>query len=99
MTKEMQELERRIDSLRAEVRRAMTGGDRARATALRAELRQAQRQWDDSLDEIEADLRPGAELAPEAGAGPGQRASQPAGPRFPLLPAREQVHQALTLLG
>jgi len=99
MTKEMQELERRIDSLRAEVRRAMTGGDRARATALRAELRQAQRQWDDSLDEIEAELPPEAELAPEAGAEQGPRVSRSAGARSPLLPAREQVHQALTLLG
>jgi hypothetical protein len=61
-------------------------GDRVRARALRADLRQAEHAWEDALADIE------------------ERASpvdvSPAVPRHggPLLPVREQVHQALTLL-
>jgi hypothetical protein len=89
VTQEMEALERLIEELSGEVRRAASRGDRDRASALRAELRDARRRWDDSLDQLEADTadRPPAEPAPapvHAGA---------------LLPARDQVHQALTLIG
>src|SRR5258706_4360194 len=76
-------LEQRIDQLRAEVRRAAMGGDRVRARALRAELRQAEHAWEDALADIE-------EQAP--------RVSPPPRLPGPLLPIREQVHQVLTLL-
>nr|WP_205862902.1 hypothetical protein [Planosporangium thailandense] len=62
--------------MRVAVRQAVLAGDRAQATALRAELRRAEREWDDALDEF-ADQTP----VP------------------PLLPIRDQVHNALTLLG
>ncbi len=123
MTQELEALERRIEKLRAEVRRAVAGGDRDRARGLRAELRASEREWDKSLDLLEADQaaaptgagaagRPsGAEVAdgssgagraagPGAsgrGSGGGGRGSGGGGGA--LLPAREQVHQALTLLG
>jgi len=84
VTQEMEALERRIERLRAEVRRAVGGGDRDRARGLRAELRECERQWDESLDQLDADQ-------PASTDGPGSAG--------PLLPAREQVHQALTLLG
>ncbi|MGI5202268.1 hypothetical protein ACQEU6_11910 [Spirillospora sp. CA-108201] len=78
------ELEARIARLRAAVRRAMAGGDRARARELRAELREAETAWDDA---VLGDV-------PVSGA----RRDVDDGPRG-LLPVREQVHQALTLLG
>ena len=86
MTESVEALERRIDKLRAEVRRAATSGDRVRAHAMRAELRSAEHAWEEALAELE-------ELAPaDAGHVPMPQAG-------PLLPVREQVHQALTLLG
>lgn len=137
---DLDRLELRIDRLRTEVRRAAAGGDRQRASALRGELRDAQRLWDESLARLEADetserardaesaagqddeslagtpavVRSAAGVpsraqatASERDEGRGSRsdASQPG--RFPrsrsvsegILPAREQVHQALTLLG
>lgn len=69
--------------LRAEVRRAVAGGDRDRAIGLRAELRETEHQWEESLARLEA--------TPAIRTGPAQAGA--------LLPAREQVHQALTLLG
>jgi hypothetical protein len=83
----MEEIERRIEELRAEVRRAAASGDRVRARVMRAELRDAEHLWDQALAILE-------EQSPTAPAG-----SAPALRTGPLLPIREQVHQALTLLG
>ncbi len=77
-------LERRIDELRVAIRRAVARGDRSRARDLRAELRHAERAWEEMLTDLERGV-PAAESAAE-----------PAGA---LVPIREQVHQALTLLG
>lgn len=68
------------------MRRAAIEGDRLRARALRAELRQAEHAWEEALADIEAQI-PAANASPSA-------------PRLSgaLLPIREQVHQALTLL-
>jgi hypothetical protein len=82
----IEKLERRIDQLRAQVRRAAIGGDRVRARALRAELRQAEHAWEEALADIEESAAPAEAVAPI----PKQVG--------PLLPIREQVHQALTLL-
>ncbi len=98
----MDRLERLIDRLRAEVRRAAAGGDRDRASALRAELRQAERRWDDELARLEADLEDGPPVASSESAGPGSASIKDRVGRqasAASLPAREQVHQALTLLG
>ncbi|WP_207934121.1 hypothetical protein [Actinomadura sp. KC06] len=75
------ELEARITLLRAAVRRAVAAGDRRTARELRAELREAERAWDDAV------------LGDDPGTGDGGDAGRG------LLPVREQVHQALTLLG
>ncbi|WP_433609317.1 hypothetical protein ACQP2P_37970 [Dactylosporangium sp. CA-139114] len=75
-------LERRIDRLRADLRRAATTGDRAHARTLRAELRRAEQEWDEALARLE-------ERAPVV-------PRQPTPP--PMLSIREQVHHALTLL-
>jgi hypothetical protein len=78
-------LERRIDDLRAAVRRCVIARDSAQARALRAELRAAERAWEqaiaDLVEDAEADL-----------------GSDQALPAASLVPVREQVHHALTLL-
>ncbi|MFD0782333.1 hypothetical protein ACFQZ8_00010 [Micromonospora azadirachtae] len=86
MAESLDDLETRIDALRTAVRRALTAGDRNDARRLRSELRQAEAQWDDALLAIE----------PEEQASPPRPEPQDAGP---LLPIRDQVHQALTFLG
>jgi hypothetical protein len=78
----LEELERRIEGLRTEVRRAAMFGDLVRARELRADLRRAERAWDEALAAL---------TSPEDD--PDQ-----VGQSGPLLPIRDQVHQALTLL-
>jgi hypothetical protein len=84
-------LERRIDELRVKVREAMLSGERALAGQHRASLRQAEQAWEDALAE-----------ATEASTGPEASASSepPDSPDPPgsLLPLREQVYEALSLL-
>ncbi|WP_067891777.1 hypothetical protein [Actinomadura chibensis] len=82
------ELEARITELRAAVRRAMAAGDRDGARGLRAALRDAERAWDDAVL--------GDAPAPDP---PAPAAAPANGDRRGLQPVREQVHQALTLLG
>jgi hypothetical protein len=97
VTSEMEAIERRIERLRAEVRRAVAGGERDRARGLRAELREADRLWEESLARLEADtgevesVDVGGRTRPAGGS---SRSDDRA-----ILPVREQVHQALTLLG
>jgi hypothetical protein len=104
----MESLERRLGMLRAEVRRAAASRDAARVRALRAELRNAERDWDDALARLE-DKQPAAEdpamsqaplrTRPEGSGAAVVAAGAATIPAAgPLLPLREQVHQALTLL-
>jgi hypothetical protein len=79
-------LERRLDQLRAALRRAVSTGDRILARALRAELRQAEHAWDDALADIEDRV-----AAPVEVVGVSRLAGS-------MLSIREQVHHALTLL-
>jgi hypothetical protein len=85
-------LERRLRELRQAVRAALADRDAARAKELRAELRRTERAWDALVSNPEPDGE--MESLPDSGF---------SGPLRPgpvsLLPVREQVHQALTLLG
>jgi hypothetical protein len=98
VTESVESLERRIGVLRTAVREAVLAGDRERASALRRDLRQAEQAWEDALAHAEdarastarADARPTAEPDPQPGTG--TRSAHP------LLPLREQVHDALSLL-
>ena len=85
----MELIERRIEELRSQVRRAAVGGDRVRAQALRAELRAAEQDWEEALAQLE-------EQVPAGPAGPAGSTGQGRGS---LLPVREEVHQVLALLG
>lgn len=77
----LEHLEARMESLRAKVRRAVLAGDAVRARQLRAELRQAEDEWDEALSAA-APPTPQPEMSVTG----------------PLVPIREQVHQALTVL-
>jgi hypothetical protein len=94
-------LERRIDRLRVAVREAVLAGERERASALRRELRQAEHEWEDALARAEESLPPPSEPPPSEPRLSVPRASEPwaaAAGNAPLLPLREQVHEALALL-
>jgi hypothetical protein len=84
---QVEDLEKRIASLRAAVREASLRGDKDQASRLRRELRGAERDWDEALDAA-------APAADAAGDAVGARAGR--GPS--LLPLREQVYEALSLL-
>jgi hypothetical protein len=86
VTETAEALERRIGRLRTAVREAVLAGDGERATALRRELRQAEQLWEDALLQ-----------AQEETAGPDKPEDQ-ARAQGSLLPLREQVHEALSLL-
>jgi hypothetical protein len=83
VTEAAEALERRIDELRTAIRQAVAAGDTERARALRAELRRAEIEWEQALEELAEQVEKVVPTRPSA----------------PLLPLREQVHQALVLLG
>ena len=101
MTDSVESLERRISQLRTAVREAVLAGATERASALRRDLRQAERDWEHALAEAatEAEAEAGAETVRADDAGAGRPAQQEAA-HAPgsLLPLREQVHEALSLL-
>ncbi|WNV90363.1 hypothetical protein [Umezawaea sp. Da 62-37] len=82
MADKLEDLEARIKSLRVEVRRAVLAADAMSARRLRAALREAEDDWDQTLAAA-APPAPQPEASPVTGA---------------LVPVREQVHQALTVL-
>lgn len=90
VTESVEALERRIGQLRSGVREAVLAGEKARARQLRADLRTAEAEWEQAL----ADAVPGTAAA-EPEPGPAQ---PPDTARVSLLPLREQVHEALSLL-
>jgi hypothetical protein len=88
-------LERRIDELRVAVREAVLAGDPALASARRAELKRAERAWEEALATAvvpQAAATSGPQVV--AGSAP-QARPEPTGS---LLPLREQVYEALSLL-
>jgi hypothetical protein len=93
-------LERRIERLRVGVREAVLAGDSTRARALRAELKEADQAWEAALAEAELN-RLSSDPADEQGPDSTKGKPSPAGelPSLgPLLPLREQVYEALSLL-
>ena len=93
----IEELERHIDELRADMRRAAQAGDRALVDELREELREAQASWEEALAQVAARPRRVRDRSPRM---PAAARLEPTigGARGSLLPLREQVHHALTLL-
>ncbi|HEY6315111.1 MAG TPA: hypothetical protein VIY52_30505 [Streptosporangiaceae bacterium] len=92
MTESAESLERRISQLRTAVREAVLGGHKERASALRRDLHRAEQEWEDAL--AEADTSYTDDDAPTRT--PTRQDAVRAA--VPLLPLREQVHEALSLL-
>jgi hypothetical protein len=91
VSESVESLERRIGRLRTAVREAVLAGDRERASALRRDLRQAEQHWEDVLADAQDTSAEASRITqPEP-----NHATRAAGP---LLPLREQVHDALSLL-
>lgn len=98
-------LERQISALRQAAREAAARRDHVRVRELRAELRRAERAWDTLLsppDDADAGYGSGGPSphlyeSGSAAATPA-RDRRTTGPTS-IVPAREQVHRALTLLG
>jgi hypothetical protein len=92
-------LERRIDELRVAVREAVLAGDPALASARRGELKRAEQSWEDALAAatVPAATVP-ASAVPQVMRASGPRALAPPEPAGSLLPLREQVYEALSLL-
>ena len=90
MTEPIEVLERRIDRLRGAVREAVLAGDKARASTLRADLKRTEQSWEAALAQ--------AELGPRADSQPASAPASSANASRPLLPLREQVYEALSLL-
>lgn len=107
MAASLEELEQRLSHLRTELRGAVRARDKAETTRIRRALREAETAWEQALDaEVGPDAEAGPDteaLAPEAETrkpptttGEPRRQERPA---HGSIPVREQVHQALTLLG
>jgi hypothetical protein len=101
MAASLEELEQRLSDLRTELRGAVRARDKAETARLRRALREAEAAWERAL---ESEAGPDGEAllgdpplpqAPVAVDGP-RRKERPA---HGSIPVREQVHQALTLLG
>jgi len=88
-------LERRIDELRVAVREAVLAGDRALAGQRRSALRSAEQAWEDALDEAAPEQ---TETFAQAGPGSSGAPDEPSARAGSLLPLREQVYEALSLL-
>ena len=93
-------LERRIGELRVAVREAVLAGDRALAGQRRSVLKSAERAWEDALDKAAPQAGPPANAGHTARAAAATRAESDEQSALPgsLLPLREQVHEALSLL-
>ena len=125
MAETIEALERRIDELRVAVREAVLAGDTTLASALRSELKQAERAWEAALaaaapppvQEVPVPAQaapapsPRDSPVPQGSAVPQNTGPQNTGPQSTgpqdndnigpsgsLLPLREQVYEALSLL-
>lgn len=108
MTASLEELEEHLSLLRTRLRNARRARDNAAASRVRGELREAEAAWERALDaEEEAESAPQGKQVALAAEAVQPTASIPAKRRQQgrkrsmqaAVPAREQVHQSLTLLG
>ncbi|MCT7351846.1 hypothetical protein N4P33_06615 [Streptomyces sp. 15-116A] len=101
MAATLEELEQRLSHLRTELRGAVRARDKAETTRIRRALREAEAAWEHAL---ESEAGPDGEelLAGSLTPPPSTNKSEPRRKERPAhgsIPIREQVHQALTLLG
>lgn len=111
MRGDLEAIEERMATLRVALRQAIRAGERPEARRLRGELRELDERWNallgtavDAAEDGAADADAGADASPApAGHLPeataARRPVMPRAARDGAIPVREQVHQALTLLG
>ncbi|WP_329571728.1 hypothetical protein [Kitasatospora sp. NBC_01266] len=93
MAETLELLEQRIAELRREVRQASQAGDKLAVRRARVELRAVEQAWEEALERDGAEGPPvSSGVAPDYASAPGPLAGA-------TIPVREQVHQALTVLG
>ncbi|MCG6493921.1 hypothetical protein [Kitasatospora sp. A2-31] len=108
MAETIDELEARLADLRVRLREATRARDKGAATRIRREMRQVEEAWESALNEDDADQHP--QFSEDADRNPTTQvleaaATAPAEARSPAsrlptgIPAREQAHQALAILG
>ncbi|MEU2772483.1 hypothetical protein ABZ646_06040 [Streptomyces sp. NPDC007162] len=94
MHEHLDALEERMQQLQQAMRRAQLARDSDQVKHLRDELRRTQRAWDALFEQTEdGQDAPAPDAASRSASAPDATTEPPA-----LLPAREQVHQVLTLL-
>ncbi|MEU0804435.1 hypothetical protein [Streptomyces sp. NPDC005970] len=101
MAASLEELEQRLSHLRTELRGAVRARDKAETARIRRALREAETAWEHALEteaEPDSEALPTEPPAPQASATTGAPRRKER-PTHGSLPIREQVHQALTLLG
>lgn len=101
MAASLEELEQRLSHLRTELRGAVRAQDKAETARIRRALREAEAAWEHAL-ETEAEPDSEALLTEPPAPQPSATTSAPRRTERPThgsIPIREQVHQALTLLG
>ncbi len=86
----------RISELRAATRQALISGDQDRTREIQGQLKSTESAWHALIDTAPAAAGP-AELTTEPAAGPAELTTEPAA-GF-ALPAREQIHRVLSLIG
>ncbi|MEV6974111.1 hypothetical protein [Kitasatospora sp. NPDC093806] len=94
MAASVEELEERLAVLRAQWRESRRAGDKAESARIRKQLRAAEEAWEAALDEEEV-----AEAAPVTARPPVEQPQSTGRPGQGAIPVREQVYQALTVLG
>ncbi|WP_116214341.1 hypothetical protein [Streptomyces olivoreticuli] len=108
MTASLEELEEQLSQLRALLREARRARDNTAASRIRGELREAETAWEQALDAEEAAGTTSGEERAARNATPPEPAPSTPPARWGrqekrstqgAVPIREQVHQALTLLG
>jgi hypothetical protein len=91
-----------MDELRVAVREAVLAGDATLASARRSDLKQAERAWEAALAAAAPSPGPAVPVPAQAAPAPSPRDSPvppgSTGPSGSLLPLREQVYEALSLL-
>jgi hypothetical protein len=97
VAKSIEELEAQLARLRALLREASRARDSATASRVRTEMRSVEKAWEEALtvETVEGDVLSGTSKAESAAS------ATTRGPAYPPagVPVREQVHQALAILG
>ncbi|GAA1215073.1 hypothetical protein GCM10009665_01110 [Kitasatospora nipponensis] len=98
MAETIDELEARLADLRVDLREATRARDKASVSRIRREMRGVEAAWEEALDREEASAASDSTVLSRSTPSPSGDTETVARPPMGI-PVREQVHQALTVLG